>query len=102
MVAAYRLMPINSDHESWKRSKIKPQAVTFFAYDCVDARLKVAAMTTENVEGAECLSPKERHAQIASPKSPWELPDVTSCELHDSATLMHANRIVLENGSQWP
>jgi hypothetical protein len=101
MVMTYRLTPINLNHESWKRSKVKKQTVRVLAHDCTDARSK-AATATETLEGIEFQPPKERYAPIVPPKSPWELPDVTSCEPDDSAAPMPANHIVTEDGSQLP
>ena len=101
MVMTYRLTPINLNHESWNRSKVKKQTVRVLAYDCTDARTK-AATATETLEGSEFQPPKERYALIVPQKSPWELPDVTSCEPADSAAPMPANHIVTEDGSQLP
>jgi hypothetical protein len=44
MVMTYRLTPINLDHESWKRSKVK-QTVRVLARDCADARWLAAGVT---------------------------------------------------------
>jgi hypothetical protein len=101
MVMTYRLTPINLNHESWTRSKVQKQTVRVLAHNCTDARSKVAT-ATETLEGNEFPPRKERFAPIIPQKSPWELPDVTSCEPADSAAPMPANHIVTEDGSQLP
>jgi hypothetical protein len=71
------------------------------AYDCTEARSK-AATATEKLEGSEFQS-KGRYAKIVPQQSPWELPDVTSCELDASAAPKPAiNHIVTEDGTQLP
>jgi hypothetical protein len=97
----YRLTPINLEHESWKRSKVKKQAVRVLAHDCADARSKVAK-ATEILEEIEFQSPRGRFAPLVYEKLPWELSDVTSCEPDDSGAPMPANDIVTEDGSQFP
>jgi hypothetical protein len=101
MVMIYRLTPINPEHESWKRSKVKKQAVRVLAHDCADARSKVAK-ATETLEEIEFQSPRGRFAPLVYEKLPWELSDVTSCEPDDSGAPMPANDIVTEDGRQFP
>jgi hypothetical protein len=100
MVMIYRLTPINPEHESWKRSKVKKQAVRVLAHDCADARSKVAK-ATETLEEIEFQSPRGRFAPLVYEKLPWELSDVTSCEPDDSGAPMPANDIVTEDGRQF-
>jgi hypothetical protein len=100
VVMTYRLAPINLDHESWKRSKVK-QTIRVLAHDCTDARIK-AAKATETLQGIEFQPPKGRFAPLVREKSPWELPDVTSCEPDGGSGPMPANDIVTEDGSQFP
>lgn len=99
MVMTYRLTPINLNHDSWQRSKEK-QAAKVLAYDCADARCKVARAT--EILGADLHSPKERYAKLTYEKTPWELPDVTSCEPDNSGAPMPANHIVMEDGRRLP
>ena len=101
MVMTYRLTPVDLNHESWNRSTVKKQTVRVLAYDCTDARSKTAT-ATETLEGGEFQS-KGRYAPIVPQQSPWELPDVTSCELDASPALKPAiNHIVTEDGIQLP
>lgn len=100
MVMTHRLTPINLNHDSWQRSMVKKQTVRVLAQDCTDARTK-AAKATKKLHG-EFQSLKGDYSKLDCPISPWELPDVTSCEPDDSPAPMPANHIVLEDGSQLP
>ena len=99
MVMIYRLRPINRKHESWERSEITAQIVTLLAHDCDNARRRTArATTTGNMAVAE--DPTVRYSKLVPLKSPWELDDVTMCELDPDQTKgMPGNDIVLEDGS---
>jgi len=99
MVMTYRLAPINLDHESWKRSKVK-QTVRVLAHDCTDARIKAAKATVQGIEFQPLKG--RRFAAPVPEKSPWELPDVTSCEPDGGSGPMPANDIVTEDGGQFP
>src|SRR5271165_5583302 len=76
----YRLTPKAPHHESWKRSTVTKQFVKVRAYNCTEARTK-AAKATEQTAMEFTPLPAHRYAPIVLPQSPWELPDVTSCEV---------------------
>ena len=92
MVMTYRLTPINLDHQSWKRSKVK-QTVRVLAQDCADARSQ-AMLATLELEYQPDPNPGK--------PSPWKLPDVTSCEPDTSTPLPPPGQVVSEDGTHWP
>ena len=93
----YRLTPINLNHESWKRSKVK-QIVRVLAQDCTDARWKVMQATLE----LEYRPPLGPYAPIVLQTSPWKLADVTSCEPDGSSPPPPTDQVVSEDGTHWP
>lgn len=95
----YRLSPKNPDHGSWERSVVRNQYVKVHAYNCTEARTKAAKATFQN--GIEYTS-QQRYGPIVPPTSPWELSDVTSCEMDGTGDLMPANHIVTEDGECLP
>jgi hypothetical protein len=81
MAECFRLTPINRNHESWARSSVKSDIrwIKIIAYDCGDARYK-ATRITDVMEIP--IRPRTGKYQPMIPiPSPWELDDVTSCEL---------------------
>ena len=92
MVMTYRLTPINLDHQSWKRSKVK-QTVRVLAQDCADARSQ-AMLATLELE----YQPDPNPGKF----SPWKLPDVTSCEPDTSTSPPPPGQVVSEDGTHWP
>jgi hypothetical protein len=99
MVMTYRLTPINLDHQSWKRSKVK-QTVRVLARDCADARWQAMQATLEleyRLDPTPGLnSPWKRQT------SPWKLTDVTSCEPDTSTPPPPPDQVVSEDGTHWP
>jgi hypothetical protein len=92
----YRLTPINRNHESWKRSKVKKQIVRVVAHDCTDARWKTMQAALE----LEYRPPLGPHAPIVLQTSPWQLTDVTSCE-PDASAPPPSDQVVSEDGTHW-
>ena len=88
----YRLTPIDLDHESWKRSKVK-QTVRVLAQNCTDARSKAMQAT---------MLFEYRPAPNLPHISPWKLIDVTSCEPDASAVPPPPDQVVSEDGTHWP
>jgi len=98
MAMIYRLTPIDPKHESWRRSSVTGEYVRLWALDCTDARIK-AARATDNGFAEFRQSP--RFAKIEYQKSPWELPEVTSCE-EDPGEHAPANDILTQTGARIP
>lgn len=98
MVMIYRLTPIDPKHESWRRSSVTGQYVRLWAHDCTDARSK-AARATDNLY-VDYQAPRSGKI-LECQKSPWELPEVTSCE-EDPGEPAPANDILTQNGATMP
>jgi len=100
MVMIYRLRPINREHESWERSVIAAQIVTLLAHDCDNARRRTARATAGSNNTMVPEDPTVRFSKLVPLKSPWELDEVTVCELDPDQTKgMPGNDIVLEDGN---
>jgi hypothetical protein len=100
MVMIYRLTPIDPKHESWRLSSVTGQYVRLWAHDCTDARIKAARATDTHY--VESVDPQTRRcAEIEHQKSPWELPEVTSCE-EDPGEPAPPNDILTQNGATMP
>jgi hypothetical protein len=90
------LKPIKPNHESWEVSTIRGQAVRVLALNANLARDKVANATRIPVAVA-----RPKYAKIELPKSPWELPDVTSCE-PDASRPPPADHVLTDDGTLLP
>ena len=99
MVMIYRLTPIDPKHESWRRSSVTGQYVRLWAHCCTDARMKAARATDNHFVDLDRQLP--RFAKIEYQKSPWELPEVTSCE-EDPGEAAPANDILTPTGARLP
>src|SRR5271166_4133367 len=93
---AFCLKPIDAGHGSWDRSSVKSQIawVRLLANDRTDARTKCAKATLVHIG----QTPGPRYTTITFPKSPWELPDVTSCEPDRSGCSLPADHILTADG----
>jgi hypothetical protein len=90
----FRLIPIDLDHRSWKRSKVTKQSVRVLARDCADARAKAMLATYQ---------PEYVPIDFNFPQaSPWQLPDVTSCEPGASMPPLPDEVVVADDGTHWP
>jgi hypothetical protein len=101
MATTYRLRPINLEHESWMRSKVRGQFVRVLANDRDQARRRTAAAAAT----AEVFVPEppiEGYYRWVRQVSPWEIDDVTSCEEDPSGPPMPTEHIVCEDGNEFP
>jgi hypothetical protein len=99
VVMIYRLTPIDPGHESWCRSKVASQYVRLWAHDCTDARSRAAKATDNLYQEAQ---PLRRDRQIESPKSPWELPEVTSCAEDPGEPAPPPDDVLTQDGAKLP
>jgi hypothetical protein len=92
----YCLKPIDPGHASWPASCVGSgiEWVKVLASDCDEARCKVAR-TTDVPESEWPTKPAKRYAKKCYYKSPWELPEVTSCELHTSGSKLRDDGVLL-------
>ena len=95
----YRLTPINLDHKSWRRSTIRKKIVWILAHDCEDARRRVRGATLQLEFGPD-LGPHAPATQLQT--SPWQLPEVTSCEADVAAPPPPPDQVISEDGTHWP
>jgi hypothetical protein len=101
MPMIYCLTPINREHESWERSNIAAQVVTLLAHDCDNARRRVARAAAPCIEIMVPEDPTVRYSKLVLQKSPWELDDVTECQLDpDQTKAVPGDDIELEDGSR--
>jgi hypothetical protein len=94
----YRLAPTDLNHDAWERSKVTKQGVRVLARDCADARFR-AFSATAVFEFKPVMNP---YAKSALQTSPWQLPDVTSCETDASGQLPPPDVVVSDDGNHWP
>jgi hypothetical protein len=82
----YRLKPIDPNHPSWPASCVGSDIewVKVWASDCEEARSKVARATDAPESEWPTKPAKHRYAKKCYYESPWELREVTSCELDTS------------------
>jgi hypothetical protein len=103
MVDVFRLKPIKTDHPSWGSSCIERNIewVKLWAYSEDDARYKVARAT----DVPDCQLPRKpsqgKYAKILFWESPWELPELTSCDL-DTSDPKPGIDILLSDGRKLP
>lgn len=97
----YRLTPINLNHGSWQRSKVRDQFVIVYANDCNHARARTAVATDDGPPGLVPEDPTGRYSRLVPQKSPWELDEVASCQ-PDPAPPNHvdADHVICEDGTK--
>ena len=97
------LKPIKADHESWPASCIGSNIgwATLLASSDDDARYKMARATDVPESELPRKPSKGKYAKIIYWESPWELSDVTSCELDTSKQKLGLN-ILLSDGRELP
>jgi hypothetical protein len=97
MTDRFRLSPIQ-EHPNWEYS-ITRKAVFIFANDEPEARRRVAN-TLYNHEAVQ--PPLARYQKITYAISPWEVDDVTSCEVDTSSTTGYMNYVWADDDEKWP
>jgi len=99
----YCLKPIKTDHASWPASCIGSEIewAKVWASDCDEARSKVARAT--DVPELELPRKPANHKYGNTPhwESPWEIQDVTLCEL-DTSGSKPGDDILLPGGRRLP
>jgi hypothetical protein len=86
------------EHASWEYS-ITKKTVFIIAHDEPEARRRVAK-TLYNHEADQ--PPLARYQKITPAPAPWELCDVTSCEVDTSAKTGYANHVWTDDDEKWP
>jgi hypothetical protein len=102
MPECFRLTPINRDHESWDRSRVKSnvQWIKIIAYDCGDARYKATRITDVMEIPMEPIT--QKYDPLIPIPSPWALDYVTSCEVDDSEGENPGDGVLTSDGERFP
>lgn len=103
MVDVFCLKPIKTDHESWPGSRVGSgiKWAKVWAGDSNEARYKMRRATDVRESKLPKKAVKRKYDKIRYEQSPWELPDVTSCEL-DLSEPKPGHHILLSDGRQLP
>lgn len=98
MVDRYLLTPTDLRHESWQYS-VTANPIRLFASGEADARRLAGDSLRTGPE--EIPVGEGRYRKMMPPVTPWERPEVTSCQIDNSRSTHSPNFIVGEDGEVW-
>jgi hypothetical protein len=97
MPGCYYLKSKDVQHPSWANS-VTRSAVRVFANDEAQAR-SIAAKTLQTLMPGYKPPSQGKYEKIVLPPSPWEDPNVTSCEEYSGT--FDGRNVVADSGEKW-